>query len=384
MAKPKKIPSSSLTLQLSAGEVSVDLGIIRECTVAKADVQAQGHVVFLDKAGNVTRDEKLAVKKLPVFTDAKFLETLMTAAKKAGPRVKAREDHDDSIGARAGFFESFRLTTDKRVVADMHLFAAYRNKSVVLETAEKTPEEIGLSIDYVPSFEIDGDRALMRCDKLLAVDIVDQGAITPGGLFLSAGVDTEEKKETTDLKNDEPSPAMPDPKDDKKSPTNEEIMSALGALTKTVGECVAMMNAAKAGAAAAAGGGDDSEGMKAVRKEQERLAAELKSQSEKLAVVTQDNVKLKRERLLMGLPAGQREKLSAASVEDVEKAAAAGAKSYDQLVDEEVEKMKASGYKGMRLRSEAGQRVRLANRDAYAESLKARGIFDPAKVKKVA
>jgi hypothetical protein len=366
--KTRNASNHSLRLQLAAERVESALGVIRACTVAKADVQAQGKVVMIDKAGAITRDEKLCAKELPVFTDAKFLETLMAAAAKAGPRVKAREDHDDSIGARAGFFDAFKLTTDGRVVADMHLFLAYRNRSVVLETADKTPEEIGLSIDFLPEFEIQGDRALMRVKKLTAVDIVDEGAITPGGLFLSAGVDTDENKETASAEK-EPNPKMPASLDD--------LMSAMSGLTKTVGDCMSAISKLAAPPAKPAGddGDGDSDAMKAVKAEQEKMASELKAQGERLALVTSDNAKLKKERALLGFKGTPEERaaLEQKSVEDIEKMNASK-KTFTQLVDERVATEKCK-------RSEAHQWAMKNHRDVYANHLKAKGIFDPNKSK---
>lgn len=359
--KTRKGHGHSLSLQLAAESIAADLGVIRGCTVGKADVQAKGKVVFLDRAGAITTNEKLAVKELDVYTDAKFLDTLMAAAAVAGPRVKTREDHDDSIGARAGFSDLFRRVKDTqgdRVVADIHLFDSYRNRGVVMETAEKNPDEIGLSIDFIPTFEIQGDRAFMRVVTLRAVDIVDQGAITPGGLFLAAGVDTEEKKETTSK---EP-PPMADEK--KTTPSNDEIMAALGALSKTVTDCVAAMSRMTAPAAA-----PDAE----LKASVEKLTLSVKEQGEQLKVVTAENAKMKRERALLGFRGSSedRAKLASAAPEDIEKITSE-VKTYEQLVEARVKSEKCS-------KTDAHVWVMRNHRDAYAETLKARGIYDPAK-----
>lgn len=351
----------TLSLHLAAGYVDVALGIVRECTVAKANVQAQGKFVLLDKSGAITRDESLAVTELPVFTDDKFLQTLMSAAEEAGPRVKAREDHDDAIGARAGYFDAFRKTDDGRVVADMNLFAAYRNRSVVIETAAKTPEEIGLSIDFIPEFEIQGDRALMRVQKLIAVDIVDEGAITPGGLFLSAGVDTDEKKQTATAEKHSPH-QMPS--------SNEDLMNAITTMGKTMTEAIASLaSVVSKNATASASPAADGEALKAVKVEQERMAAELKSQNERLALVTADNAKLKKERALLGFRGTQEERaaLESKSPEDIEKLAAEK-KSYLQLVDAHQAAVKCK-------RSEAHIFVMKNHRAEHEAHLKAKGVI---------
>lgn len=367
MATKTKRKNHSLSLQLAAGAVNAALGLLTACTVAKANVRALGKVVLLDKAGAITYDEDKAVKELPVFTDDKFLDTLMSSSVDAGPRVKAREDHDDSIGARAGFFDAFKKTEDGRVVADMHLFSSYRNRDVVLETADKTPGEIGLSIDFIPTFEILADRALMRCKKLLAVDIVDEGAITPGGLFLSAGVDSAGNEQAA-IAETEPNTKMP--------PSNEEIMTALGNLTKTVGECMSQMSKLTAAPAVPS---EVTEGLKSLRESVEKLSLGSKAVEEKLATVTADNLRLKQTASALGLRvlpnAADRLVLANGTTEDIAKLGTEPT-SYDGLVAKRVEETKCK-------KSEAHLWAMKAHPDVYRASLKARGIFDPAKVRAV-
>ncbi len=348
-----------LNIRLSAERVDAVAGIIYGATVAMAGVRALGKFVFIDSKGQVTRDEKLAVKKLPVFTDSKTLETLMLAAKSARSRVKTREDHDDSIGARAGFANAFKRVSDTsgdRVIADIHVFEEYRNRGVFLETADKTPDEIGLSIDFLPSFEIDGDRALMRIEKLTAVDIVDEGAITPGGLLLSARVDIARKCNTPQETSETLTMATP--------PTNEEIMSAMSALGKQVSDCMAAFAQFQKSATPADGGK-----MAAVEAENLRLATAQKELADTVKAVKEEQTRLKKERLLMGMRASDAEKtkLSAGTLEDIEKLAALPAKTYLAAVDEHVAKEKCK-------RSDAHLFVMKAQPELYREHLNAKGI----------
>lgn len=171
-------------------------GIIPGVTVAEIGV-ATGHFAFLDRENAVlgvggmadAPNFKGALRRLPLCMDAKSLDTVV-AAGKAANRVKAREDHDDSVGARAGYGANFRLEEGK-AVCDMTVFAAYRNRGVFMETAAETPELIGLSGDFKFNAEIKGDCAFMRVVKIEAVDIVDKGALTHAGLF-AAKVDIPE------------------------------------------------------------------------------------------------------------------------------------------------------------------------------------------------
>lgn len=360
MPRSKAKVCHSFLNQLSAGKVEAEIGIIRECTVAKAGVPLKGHTVMLDKNGGFTTDEKLCVKKIPIFTDERTLETLLTAAKEANKRLKMREDHDDSVGARAGFADAFQLSADgKRVVADLHIFDSYRNRGVFLETAAKTPEQIGLSIDFTPEFELNGDHALMRVKKLSAVDIVDEGAITPGGLLLGAGVDTDENVDAAaKLAEQKPTDAMPTP------PSNEEIMTALGNLTKTVGECMAQMSKLAPKEAPADGG----EELKALKASTEKLQLAVEQQSTQLKLVVADNAKLKRERALLGLVPSARVQLGSASAEDIE-AAAAKQKSYLDLVAEARETKKLSAGA-----AHAAVRATKEGSEAYTMHLAAKGV----------
>lgn len=195
---PRELP---FTVQFTARvPINPATGIIPGVTVAEIGV-ATGHFAFLDRDNNVLgvggfadmAECKGAVKRIPLCMDAKSLETVVTAGKAAN-RVKAREDHDDSVGARAGYGANFRLEEGK-AVCDMTVFSAYRNRGVFMETAAETPELIGLSGDFKFTAEIIGDKAMMRVTRIDAVDIVDKGALTHAGLF-RAKVDTPATEET--------------------------------------------------------------------------------------------------------------------------------------------------------------------------------------------
>jgi hypothetical protein len=272
-----------LSYQLNAGAIDATKGTITGATVAQAGVKALGKFIFLDKSGKLTRDEDEATEKLPVYTDEETLDTLMAATSENGGVFKIRSDHDDSLDARAGYAVNFRRDGN-RVAADLKLNDSYRDRDIVLETAAKTPRLIGLSIDMVPSFEITGKgeerRAMMRIDRLIAVDIVDQGAITHDGIFLSAKVD-----KSPTLKS---STKMPDEK--KTAPTIEECMSQIG----KVAEQMAGMQAsiAKLAAPVAAPGAD------------EALKASIGKMTEQMSAINETVLNMKKDMSAMGLKAG--------------------------------------------------------------------------------
>lgn len=343
---------------LAAGSVDKNAGIIRGATVALAGVPAVGHRVMLDKAGAVTWDPEKMARELPVFTDEKTIDTLMSAVAAGGGKFKSREDHNDAIGARAGFSSNFQRR-DGKVSCDVELFASYKNRDVVLETADKTPTEIGLSIDFIPSFELLGDRALMRVDRLDAVDIVDKGAVTPGGMFLSAGVDT--------APNNKPAPAETSQTtmaDDPKKPEVDPVLAAIGKLTDTVTSCMTQMATALSKPAAPAPAAEAT-ALAAINNAVEGMSAQLKS-------ISAENFKLKREARLLGFRGTEEERrrLLAPEVreEDVVKAIQ-GQKTFLQLSRAKRDEQKIS--------IAAAQKIVLATEEgrmAFRAHMDARGI----------
>lgn len=352
-----------MTMTLAAEAVDVPGGILRGCTVAQAGVEATGKYVMIDAEGHVTKDEAAAVRELPVWTDAKTLETLL-AASAARARFKVREDHDDTIGATAGYAANFRAAGD-RIVADVKVYENYRNRAVFLERVSTTPDQIGLSIDFLPSFELGNDRALMRIDRLDAVDIVDEGAITHRGLFLSAGVDSPEKGKPAPGKTNPPDP-MPD---EKKPATNDDVMSAMNKMADTITGCMTAMSAAitKMAAPAAPVPPAESDELKAVR-------AQVLALSSNVEKMTAERQKNERERMLLGYR-GDRAKLGAAPDEMIRETVAKQKSFRELCIAKRTENTKLSAQEATQavLRTDEG-------RAAYREQLISRGIAKPEQV----
>jgi hypothetical protein len=192
----------SISFQLSVGQVDSTAGILRGVTVAKAGVIATGKFIMVDGNGNWTLDPTQARRKLPATTDETTLDTLITAVEAAGGKLRVRIDHDDSIAARVGSADNFHKTDDGRVVADIHINDSCTQRAAILEISLDTPTLIGMSIDFLPSFEITKDAAVMRIDEIRSVDVVDEGAITPDGMFMSRG--REVNSEALDVKINQP------------------------------------------------------------------------------------------------------------------------------------------------------------------------------------
>lgn len=195
--KPKELSLHCQFAASAAQQIDATKGIIPGVTVAEVGV-ATGHFCYLDRDGKVLGvgglaeteefQKQGAARRLPLGMDEKSLATIV-AAIPANKKVRTREDHSDDIEARAGFAQGFRVEGAK-CICDLHLFDAYERRALFLETAAKTPEEMGLSGDFKFTVEVSGEMALMRVTRVDAVDIVDRGALTHAGLFNAGPVDT--------------------------------------------------------------------------------------------------------------------------------------------------------------------------------------------------
>jgi len=189
MAKPKVPDTLSLSVQFIAGD-NIDTATGKLSGVLVAEIgTATGHFAFLDRDGKVLGNGgaddagnfPLVAKRVPLAVDQATLQSIVEAGKKAG-RVRTREDHKDTIEARVGFMENFRIE-GTRALGDCNVLDAYKNRALLMETAQKTPELIGMSGDFKFSAEVIGDLAFMRVGRIDAVDLVDEGAVTHSGLF---------------------------------------------------------------------------------------------------------------------------------------------------------------------------------------------------------
>lgn len=339
-----------LSFQLNATAIDSDTGIIRGATVAQAGVEAIGKFVLLDKNGNLTRDPDEAVRKLQVVTDDTTLDSLMAAAQDAGGVLKIRSDHDDSLSARAGFADNFKKVGN-RVVCDLHLNTSYRDRDIVLETAKNTPKLIGLSIDMNPDFELTKTTALMRISELFAVDLVDAGAITHDGLFLSRGVDNKSKV----IFSEKISPTNKMAKDDSKEPTIAECMALLANLQSAVSELKTNSASDKS-----------KEAMSAV----EEFRTELKA-------IKDSQTKLSQERASLGLKAEDAAVLKAMAEAETERVRlkAEGEKNKPKSYLELVEVKFVEGA-GKLKKSDCHRAVMASDPKAYQLHLSARGVTE--------
>lgn len=359
-----------VAFDLSAATVDSASGVIRGVTAMKAGVKAKGKFVMLDAAGVRTTDIKLMKSRIPAYTDMETLNTLMGAAQDAGGRVKVRSDHDNSLSARAGHATNFRLLED-RVVCDLHLNHAYRDRDTVIETAQKTPELMGCSIDFNPEFLIEKNKALMRVSELSAVDLVDEGAVTPNGLFMATSVDKAEEDNGTA----ESETLSTMAKDEKKTPpTIDECMAAVTEMAGKLAEFNAAMTALKSAPAAAS--------LSAFEELKVQLAAEKTARetlaAEQATFITEQKATLAalaKEKAALGLNAGDAKKLAEGEEQETERVRLAAAKAKeDKTPKTYLALVAAKKAEGKLSASDCHRYVMNAHADAYAAHQIAQGI----------
>ena len=125
--------------------------------------------------------------------DQKTLEQVRDCAKTYGSGLRVKfnpSTFQHGVGSLLGFIppSSLRIE-DNKTVGDLHLYENFPNdaKEYLYEIAEKTPGNIGLSIEFSGDDEEVGDEKFARCDQIYAATVVDLPAANPTGLFAEDG-----------------------------------------------------------------------------------------------------------------------------------------------------------------------------------------------------
>lgn len=179
----------------ACGEVDEQNKIIRGVSLMTGDLEAEGHDLHVD-------DTTLA--------------QIHEWAKRRG-KVTVKADHKGADGktfkAIVGYLTNFRRDVDgKKVRGDLELLHSEPLTPKILEMARKMPENFGLSAAFKGRGEKGiGGRQFARCTKLLAVDLVENPAANPDGLF-SVPVDSGRKSmaDTNSSTNPNPEPTLAD------------------------------------------------------------------------------------------------------------------------------------------------------------------------------
>lgn len=160
-----------------------------------------------------------------LMVDAETLAQVVQCSKARAVKVKML--HNSDLSQVIGTLKNFRIEGEK-VLADLHLLSSAPARDFVLEIARTMPSAFGLSI----SFEGTPDGNLARCSRLLSVDLVDEPAANPDGLFEEKPMDAPAADVTTKTE-----PMTEDP-EKMEAPTPEDRLAALEA---AVGEIKAML-----------------------------------------------------------------------------------------------------------------------------------------------
>lgn len=133
-----------------------------------------------------------------------------------------------------GRLTNFRIEEDK-VIADLELLSSSPRRDFIFEIAQKTPEAVGLSIAFEGKPETANGQQMARCTRLRSVDLVDEPAANPDGLF-EVAVDEPPKVESM---KDEPKPeamAAEPP-----APTVEERLAAVESAVNEIKTMIASL-----------------------------------------------------------------------------------------------------------------------------------------------
>lgn len=168
-----------------------------------------------------------------LIVDETTLAQVIKCGNAARNGIKVKVGHDSGVGEIVGRLTNFRADGDK-VLADLELLATSPQRAFILELASKNPESVGLSISFQGKPEKGANGVMMaRCTSLRSVDLVDEPAANPDGLF-EVAVDESPKVETP--MSDEPKPeAMA------AEPSAPSVEERLGAVEAAVNEIKTMI-----------------------------------------------------------------------------------------------------------------------------------------------
>lgn len=224
---------------LHGGVVDRAAGVIKGvCVIAEG--QAKGHGLIVD---STTRTQILSLAK--GFTNGV----------KAKLRHKESGEHQNVITETCGTLREFRLEGTK-VLADFHVLKTLAIRETLFEMAETMPEQFGFSVVFSGKPEEKDGHKFARAAELYSIDLADDPAACPTGLFSSAcefcsgpsckGGHSDKEMETMyESEKDETKRGKMSQYAEKQgkklskkssmsAPTNEELAASIAELTKLV------------------------------------------------------------------------------------------------------------------------------------------------------
>lgn len=154
------------------GQVDRERHIIKGASLITGDLEAKGHGLQVD--------------------DTTLQQIYDFAARKGQITVKA--DHKSADGktfkAIVGYFTNFSLDKhSKKVRGDLHLLESEPLTPKIEEMAERMPGNFGPSVAFRGDSQTIGGKLFARCKELVSVDLVENPAANPDGMFAAKPVD---------------------------------------------------------------------------------------------------------------------------------------------------------------------------------------------------
>lgn len=143
-----------------AGTVDAQKGIISGVSVITMG-EAKGHNLWIDET---------------------TLSQVMAAGQAFERGVKVKIDHKSGFAGIVGSLRNFRIEGEQ-VKGDLHLLKSHDAFDNIIELASDIPDTFGLSISFSGKPEKKEARKCARCTELYSIDLVDQPAANPAGLF---------------------------------------------------------------------------------------------------------------------------------------------------------------------------------------------------------
>jgi hypothetical protein len=158
---------------IAKGQVDTEAGIIRRVSVL-TEGMAIGHAVLID---------------------ATTLSQVKTQAEIFPDGVRVKMNHGTGVESIAGVLRNFVIEA-KQLFGDLHLLKTGDSYNKLIEMAQTIPGAFGLSICFQNTPEKIGEDLFSRCSKLFSVDLVDEPAANPSGLFSIPTVDSPQISKT--------------------------------------------------------------------------------------------------------------------------------------------------------------------------------------------
>jgi len=117
-----------------------------------------------------------------VKIDATTLSQVKACAETSAGGVKVKVNHDTGFEAITGVLKNFTIEGNQ-LFANLHLLKAGDYYAKLLEMAQTIPESFGLSVCFSNLPVTIGNDQFARCLELYSIDLVDQPAANPNGLF---------------------------------------------------------------------------------------------------------------------------------------------------------------------------------------------------------